>query len=413
MKSLKARKEASAKKSSSKKSKKVAEVEEEDEKEVTKEIEVAADDTPKKRRRKKSNAEDETPAVDTPMVEVATDDGPVKEPEEGEATVKAIKPPPTLNVKVHRMRHLNFTPKAILCMAATPHDEKGCNYVAVSRKGGSVELKSPDEKYRTVAQIAGMSDKTVDCMAWICGSCDTDDVDMEQSTSFSSDFHKSLTRVHSQRTLIGAGKDGTLFVVDFSRGGCTTITGSGGGGVFSLVSLCNSQKCCSSGTCPGLVAAGCEDGSMRIYKLNRGTNNSEAARLDLVSTVPSTGASVLSMAWIRSQGITSSNGMDGTVLYAGVADGTIRRYECKSAVSQARSKGTIVNDKSDNASYGKHTWSSKIRMTVESYGRTMATRVWNLLALSDGTVISSDSLGHVQFWDGKTGTLLQRVPGVR
>jgi U3 small nucleolar RNA-associated protein 4 len=403
-KSLKARKEASAKKSSSKKKKNVVEVEDEKE-EVTKEVEVQADDTPKKRRRKKSNAEEET-LVDAPMIEAAMDDAPVKEPEEGEAPAQVTKPPPTLNVKVHRMRHLNFTPKAILCMAATPHDEKGCNYVAVSRKGGSVELKSPDEKYRTVAQIAGMSDKTVDCMAWICGSCDAEDAGMEQ-TSFSSDFHKSLTHVHAQRTLIGAGKDGTLFVVDFSRGGCTTITGSGGGGVFSLVSLCNSQKCCSSGSCPGLVAAGCEDGSMRIYKLNRGTSSSEAARLDLVSTVPSTGASVLSMAWIRSQGITSSNGMDGTVLYAGVADGTIRRYECKSAVSQARSKGTIVNDKSDNESYGKHTWSSKIRMTVESYGRTMATRVWKLLALSDGTVISSDSLGHVQFWDGKTGTLLQ------
>jgi U3 small nucleolar RNA-associated protein 4 len=46
-------------------------------------------------------------------------------------------------------------------------------------------------------------------------------------------------------------------------------------------------------------------------------------------------------------------------------------------------------------------------MTVESLGRTTPTRVWALKVLSDGTLVSGDSLGHVQFWDGKTGTLLQ------
>jgi U3 small nucleolar RNA-associated protein 4 len=46
-------------------------------------------------------------------------------------------------------------------------------------------------------------------------------------------------------------------------------------------------------------------------------------------------------------------------------------------------------------------------MTVESYGRTTPTRVWTLKALADGTIVSGDSLGHVQLWDGITGMLLQ------
>ena len=63
-------------------------------------------------------------------------------------------------------------------------------------------------------------------------------------------------------------------------------------------------------------------------------------------------------------------------------------------------------------------------MTVESRGRRVPTRVWALKCLPgdvvDGdavgggggratspmTVVSGDSLGHVQFWDGGTGTLL-------
>ena len=34
------------------------------------------------------------------------------------------------------------------------------------------------------------------------------------------------------------------------------------------------------------------------------------------------------------------------------------------------------------------------------------TIVWSLKVLSDHTLISGDSLGHVQFWDGYTGSLI-------
>jgi len=45
-------------------------------------------------------------------------------------------------------------------------------------------------------------------------------------------------------------------------------------------------------------------------------------------------------------------------------------------------------------------------MTVESLGRRSATKVWSVKALSDGTVVSADSLGNVHFWDGNSGTLM-------
>jgi U3 small nucleolar RNA-associated protein 4 len=350
---------------------------------VSKKLEM---ESPKRRKRSQS-------VVDEPVVPEVSDE-PVQEPEEEEEDTVVTKPPPVLNTRVHRMRHLNFQPKAIICMSSTPHHAQACDYVAVSHEGGGVALKSPDEKWRTLVSIAGMRSKTVDTMAWICGACDQP----ATTTSFTSEFHKSHTDIQSQRTLVGASKDGTVFVIDFAKACYSAITGSGGGGVFALTSLCGS-KCCTPGTCPGLVAAGCEDGSVKIYKLKRVNGNH---RLDLVSMVPAVGAAVLSLAWIR-HGENSGHGMGGTVLYTGIADGTIRRYECKSAIDQARSKGSIIDSELE---YGKQTWSSKTRMTVESLGRTNPTRIWAVKALADGTVVSGDSLGHVQFWDGRTGTLM-------
>lgn len=314
------------------------------------------------------------------------------------------KPAPTMDVSVHRVRHLNYQPKPILCLATTPFDSKAADYVALSRENGTVELKSPDEKWRTVASVAGLSSRTVDVMAWTCGTCSDETQQQSDSmTSFSSKFHESHSRAHARRTCLGASRDGTIFVIDFAHGCQSAVTGSGGGGIFSLISLCGRQ-CCSGADCPRLVAAGCQDGSIRIYRV---VNDNKAAKLELVSTVPCASTAILSLAWRRTEkGI---HDMGGTALYAGVADGTIRRLDCVSALTNARltgtsshaiSTGTVVSNEHQN-------WKSTLRMTVESYGRTTPTRVWALQALADGTIVSADSLGHVQIWDGNTGTLIQ------
>ena len=316
----------------------------------------------------------------------------------------AAKPPPTMDVSVHRVRHLNYRPRPILCLSTTPFDTNAADYVVLSRENGTVELKSPDEKWRTVATVAGMSSRTVDVMTWTCGVCRKEEASPgESTTSFSSTFHQTHTKTHSRRTCLGASRDGTIFVLDFAHGSQTAVTGSGGGGVFSLVSLCGKQ-CCSGTDCSQLVAAGCQDGSIRIYRV---VTNTESVKLELVSTVPCAGTAILSLAWRRTE--KGSHGMGGTALYAGVADGTIRRLDCVSALTNARLTGTSAHAISTGTvvSHANQNWKSTLRMTVESYGRTTPTRVWALQALSDGTLISGDSLGHVQLWDGDTGTLLQ------
>lgn len=162
------------------------------------------------------------------------------------------------------------------------------------------------------------------------------------------------------------------------------------------------------------VAAGCEDGSVRIYRSATAANSDNndldnAPCLELVSTLPSVGAAVLSIAWLP--GIDGT--LKGSVIYVGVADGTIRKMECTSS-SDFNSSRSNYNPHAMSTGYvfdqsTSLQWKASLRMTVENRGRRTATKIWALKALNDGTVISGDSMGNVQFWDGKYGTLMQSM----
>jgi U3 small nucleolar RNA-associated protein 4 len=108
-------------------------------------------------------------------------------------------------------------------------------------------------------------------------------------------------------------------------------------------------------------------------------------------------------------------GIVGSTLYAGLADGTIRKFESSSNVKSSRIIGAgvaeeVVQDQGAWITKDYSTsvqWTSTLRITVENRGRSVPTKIWALKALNDHTVISGDSLGHVQFWDGILGTLIQ------
>lgn len=268
----------------------------------------------------------------------------------------------SIDVTVHRIRHIEYHPKPILCIKASPPCGTE-DFVAVSRENGYVEIRSANEKLRVVTTIAGTKVKPVNVMTWTC-----------------SQTKRGTTE--QRPLLIGGCRDGSLFLLDYRSGTIKGDIQSGGGGVFSLVSLCH-KHCCRD-ACSQLVAAGCEDGSVRIFQVQPLDST-----LTLVSTVPSAGSAVLSITWSRK----NLTGHQESSIFAGIADGTIRRYD--------------FHGQSDGSSMLSGTWKSSVRMTVESLGRSTPTRVWALETLSDGTLISADSLGHVQFWDGVNGTLEQ------
>jgi U3 small nucleolar RNA-associated protein 4 len=334
-----------------------------------------------------------------------------------------------MEVQVHRLRNINYIPKGILRLCSTPYSPEANHYpqVAVSREGGSVELVSVNEKWKCVGIVEGMKNRSVDAMAWVCGAAKSDDQSQPMITeedgpksSIEAYFckeHQQAAEAQEKRRLFGASRDGTIFEIDFKTKKLSGVIGSGGGAVFCLSSLC---PCCTgtSESCGKLVAAGCEDGSIRIYKAADSTQYvSGEPCLELVSTLPSVGGAVISIAWLPGSG---PSGMAGSVIYAGAADGTIRKFECISTLQMARmtgnaphaiSTGAVLNnddvEMATDDQLSSLRWKAGLRMTVENRGRRSATKIWALKALRDGTVVSGDSMGNVQFWDGNAGTLLQ------
>ncbi|CAN0483380.1 unnamed protein product, partial [Ectocarpus sp. 12 AP-2014] len=116
----------------------------------------------------------------------------------------------------------------------------------------------------------------------------------------------------------------------------------------------------------GLLAVGCEDGSVRLF-------STEGGGMEYKRSFPSTGSRVLCLAW----------GPANDVIFAGCLDSMIH---CLDATT-----GQTLFD-----------------MRLER-GRKEDAIVWALEALSDGTVVSGDSCGRVQVWDGLTGTQLQSL----
>ena len=326
---------------------------------------------------------------------------------------------------VHRIRHCDYHPKPILCLAATNnnHNDRSnepgsassssSSWLAVSRESGSIALKAVAPKLRTLACIAGRTDAPLTALCWL-DYCDHHPYNNSANTK--------------QKILVGAsGND--LYVVDFWRTNqLVAQTPCGGGGVFCLERVVSVS---SSSSSQNWVAAGCQDGSIRIFALLVASGQGHY-QLQLVATIPTTGAAILSLACcggggsnqlqppqkISSQHQKGSDSMVGAVLFAGVADGTIRRYDCTLAAggrsqnnnnnnTSAAAVAATTSSAQSSSFYASSgvLWKSTLRMTVESYGRSTPTRVWALKATQDGTVVSGDSLGHVQFWDGHTGTL--------
>jgi len=252
-----------------------------------------------------------------------------------------------VDVVIHRLRHLEYRPHAVVSMRATRIKDN--NIVAVSRQNGSIELRSLNNKMRTLSTIMGSKDGVANAMAWI--------------------------GLKSRKTLIGGSANGSIFIVNWENQLVSSVTSSGGGGIFCLDTLCEKSTHPYS---EFVVAAGCEDGAIRFFELSDGV-------LDVLSasTIPSAGAPVTSCSWVHYRGQPMKGKLVGSTMFAGIADGTIRRYDWKD-----------------------ENWSSTLRMTVECYGRPIPTKVWQLRALSDGSLVSGDSLGHIQFWDGNTGAIV-------
>lgn len=124
------------------------------------------------------------------------------------------------------------------------------------------------------------------------------------------------------------------------------------------------------------------DGAIMIYSASGASDDDDdkAGPLELVATL-----AILLLAWTRADAKSTSNGPAGTVIYAGVSDGTIRRYKCSSSSASsaavslsgalAKSSGvallpsSLAGGHSSSSSSSSFRWRSTLRMMVESGGK--------------------------------------------
>ncbi|XP_004349884.1 hypothetical protein CAOG_01364 [Capsaspora owczarzaki ATCC 30864] len=114
-----------------------------------------------------------------------------------------------------------------------------------------------------------------------------------------------------------------------------------------------------------MLAAACEDGFVRLFDVSHGALEYSRCFSDKHD------GRILSVAWHP----------DDLSIVTGGSDSTIRRI-------------TVASGR------------TALRISVETQNER--TLVWAVRVMSDGTIVSGDSLGHTQFWNGQFGTLLHR-----
>lgn len=118
-----------------------------------------------------------------------------------------------------------------------------------------------------------------------------------------------------------------------------------------------------------LLAVGCEDGGCSIFDLS----DEGLDEPPLLHRTPAVGGRLLSVAFSP----------QGSHIACSGADGSVRVWHVD-------------------------TWQPLSRYVLESEGRRKPPLVWSVLLLSDLTVVTGDSTGHVCFYDGRHGTLVRR-----
>ena len=226
--------------------------------------------------------------------------------------------------KVQRIRFVEYGPKAVNCMALEDSDRER---LAVCRQDGSIQIWSTTPRgyaWSIDFVIPSRVERSIDSVTWC----------------------------HNR--LFTAGLEGQLIEWDLENLVEKTTADACGGPVW----------CIAGSNDKNFIAAGCEDGSVRLFDIQYGG-------LEPGKTLNKQEFRVLSLAWSKCD----------SIIVTGSTDSTIRIYN----VITSRIVSRISTDKL----------------------REKNTLIWAIHLTSDMTIISGDSLGQTQFWDGQMGTLLK------
>ncbi|XP_051149862.1 WD repeat-containing protein PCN-like [Andrographis paniculata] len=289
--------------------------------------------------------------------------------------------------KLHRISSVDWSPSAVVALATSADGSQ----VAAARADGSLEiwLVSPGSVgWHCQLRIHGDPNSRVSSLVW----CRSGPRGRPLDKLLSSDIDGSI----SEWDLLDLRQKTVLDSIGFSiwqiaaepprdeqfnvnKESKSTENGSVSPSIISGISEDDAsesedeynnavevhEQSDASNTC---VALACDDGCVRIYCV------SDSEKLTYKRTLPRVSGRTLSVAWSS----------DGKRIFSGSSDGFIRCWDAERALEIYR-----------------------ITAGLGGLGSGDDLCIWSLLALRCGTLVSGDSSGSVQFWDGRLGTLLQ------
>lgn len=349
----------------SSKKKKIASIKKEGETTITinnKKIKAKIEVSKKKYKEEKKS---DSISHDDMDVENKTNKNNQRQSETDNASITTGTSPKILKTLVHRIKYnIQSSPASILKLSCSPKMKGKKNVetnnnqqqlLSISRSDGSVELIVLPH-FHSIGFIPGIANATT-FDSLVCCSVN--------STSSSFKFFAASSQQE------------TFCSLNFTSMRYDHVQGSGGGSIFCMES--NDESASSS--C--LLACGCEDGCIRIWDVTQSIEN-EQLLPTLKWGLPKAGNAILSLCWKKIKNV-----VDDLTIFAGVGDGTIRRYDyC-----------------------GSKSWNNTWRITIDTLGSQTPTRIWALKSLpsSDSSpssyIVSGNSIGQIQFWNDETGLL--------
>ncbi|KAG0557990.1 hypothetical protein KC19_11G171000 [Ceratodon purpureus] len=282
-------------------------------------------------------------------------------------------------LEVHRCRQIEWSPSAVVALATSANGAA----VAVARENGAIEIWSVAAGslgWHCQLTIPGRQGAAISSLVW-CHSLEEDASPLGRL--FSSGLDGLVTEwdlLTLQPKAVVESMGGSIWQLAAEHMDAVVpkdLNGSPSNRIQGSEDSDSEDEGSSSGNDSDdeperraqRVALACEDGVVRIFEVG-------TAQYGLVyqKSFPRVKGRILSVAW----------SWDGGRLVAGGSDGCIRCWD-------------ITNTREIY----------RITAGIGGKGKSSDLCIWSLLVLRNGDIVSGDSSGSTQFWDGQLGTLLQ------
>ncbi|KAJ1974523.1 U3 small nucleolar RNA-associated protein, partial [Dimargaris xerosporica] len=249
---------------------------------------------------------------------------------------------------------------AVASLTATP---ASCAkpLLACGRENGDIEIRDARESFTLVKTIPGTAESGLETVLWAEPLSTTDTNGAQDSTLEEKNVKQGQA---TMPRLFSTGLNGAITEWDLQTLTAKSTIDSKAGAVWTMAVSPSSTKLCVGG----------DDGSVRLFSIE---SPHEMVYLRSLGQKP---GHVLSVVWHPR----------ANQVLGGYSDGRIRIWD------------------SDNGQL-LHTLTHQQSHAAGGNGDQNAPKVWCMTVLADGTLVSGDSYGRVNFWNARTLTLQQTV----